>query len=290
MAYCSVGPDEVHWLADHGRCARGNGVTTASIFKFPATDPAELRPVFQAASPWPHLVVDDVVDANVAAAAVREAHQIPTHALVVEHTRRIHKLATRDPELLGPNLTTLIASLNEERFVQWVRDIVAEPDLEIDPTHHRAALFLTPPGGWQRLHEDFPKHPVTGLWARFIAIVYLSEWEPGSGGELDQWSRDMRVSRRMEPLRGRMILFGTNSASRHGVLQTGPHGPPRVAVAARYYSRTPPEEKPGSSFWRTFRRPGERPTDTLPAFGDVATYLRSRAIRLRPPPTASVAD
>ena len=25
-------------------------------------------------------------------------------------------------------------------------------------------------------------------------------------------------------------------------------------------------------------------TDTLPALGDVATYLRSRAIRLRPPP------
>lgn len=79
-----------------------------------------------------------------------------------------------------------------------------------------------------------------------------------------------------------MLLFETNAASRHGVLEVDPDGPDRIAVAARYYSPTAPAMKPGFGIRRTFRRPGESILDVVPAPGDVITYLRPRLVRRRP--------
>jgi len=237
---------------------------------------ADLAHRFGAAQPWPHFVVDGVIDAETAATAVAEAMAVPTDALLVEDTKRIRKLATNDVDLLGPTLRGLLEQMHETEFIASVRAITGIDDLVVDPQRHRAGLFMTPPGGWQRLHEDFPKHPLTGLWARVIVLIYLSDWKAGAGGEFDLWSRDMSASALLEPLPGRMVLFATDTRCRHGVLTVDPSGPPRVAVATRYYSATPPPMKPGFGIRRTFRRPGERVIDVVPTFGDVASYLRPR--------------
>jgi len=241
---------------------------------FASADIADLARRFADADPWPHLVFDGVVDAETATAAVAEARVIPTNALLVEDTRRIRKLATNDVELLGPTVRQLLGQMHRDEFVAAVRDITGIGDLVIDPGLLRAGLFITPPGGWQRLHEDFPKHPLTRLWARVIVLLYLTDWHPGGGGELDLWSRDMTRSSQVQPLQGRMVLCATDTRCRHGVLRVDPAGPPRVVVAARYYSPTPPPLKPGFGIMRTFRRPGDRLIDVVPTVGDVVTYLR----------------
>jgi hypothetical protein len=237
---------------------------------------ADLARRFTHADPWPHIVVDDVLAAETLSAAVGEAHAIPTESLLVEDTKRIRKLATNDVGLLGPTLRRLLDQLNDDEFVAAVREITGIEDLVIDPGRLRAGLFITPAGGWQRLHEDFPKHPVSGLWARVIVLLYLSDWHVGAGGELDMWSRDMTRSATVQPVPGRMVLCATDTRCRHGVLRVDPAGEPRVAVAARFYSPTPPPMKPGFGVLRTFRRPGDRLIDVVPTLGDVVTYLRPR--------------
>ena len=130
---------------------------------------AQLAVAFRDAQPWPHLVVDGVIDATTRQAAVREALAIPRGSLDSERTRRIRKLATNDMwEPVGQALRALLEEMHQDAFVRAVREVTGVDDLVTDPGRLHAGLFITPPGGWQRLHEDFPKHPASGLWARVM--------------------------------------------------------------------------------------------------------------------------
>jgi 2-oxoglutarate-Fe(II)-dependent oxygenase superfamily protein len=145
-------------------------------------------------------------------------------------------------------------------------------------------LFVTPPGGWQRVHEDFGLHPVTRLWNRVIVLLYCSEWSPRYAGELELWPADMaEVGRRIEPRPGRMVVFETTSSHRHGIRAMAADAPPRVALASRLYSSQPPRDAPSPPLLTWSRRPSERRRDVFPTVPEVLRELRARARRVRGP-------
>ena len=113
-------------------------------------------------------------------------------------------------------------------MIDFVGAITGLHRLENDPEYCRAGLFVTPPGGWQRVHEDFRVHPATHLWNRVIMLLYCSEWTPRWGGELELWPPDMsEVGRRIEPRPGRLVLFETTRSHRHGIRALAPDANPR---------------------------------------------------------------
>ncbi len=173
---------------------------------------------YRDAQPWPHVVVDDVVSGDLASTIADEARRIPEPALEHQFSRRQHKLSSSSVVPLGPCTSTLLDALAGPELRAFAASVTRIDGLESDPEFCRAGLFVTPPGGWQRVHEDFRRHPVTGRWNRVIALLYCSEWHPGWGGELELWRSDMRaVGRRIEPLPGRLVIFETTSAHRHGI-------------------------------------------------------------------------
>jgi hypothetical protein len=245
-------------------------------------DPSTARVRYHSARPWPHLVVDDVISPDVAAAVVDEAARLPSRALHHQHSRRQQKLSSTSPGELGPTTGAVLRDLGGPVLIDFVEALTGLSGLVDDAGFCRAGLFVTPPGGWQRVHEDFGLHPVTRLWNRVIVLLYCSEWLPRYAGELELWPSDMsEVGRRIEPRPGRMVVFETTSSHRHGIRTMAGDAPPRVALASRLYSAEPPREPPSPPLLTWSRRPNERRRDVLPTMSEVLRELRARARRGR---------
>jgi hypothetical protein len=245
-------------------------------------NPSAMRAPYSAASPWPHLVVDDVVSREVAATVVAEAANMSDQAYERQHSRRQDKLSASNLGDLGPCTRALLGALRGPAAVAFAEAVTGISGLEDDPEFCRAGLFVTPRGGWQRVHEDFGMHPVTSLWNRVIMLLYCGEWEPDRGGELELWPADMSgLGCSIEPRPGRLVMFETTSAHRHGIRTLSPNAKPRVVLASRFYSVDPPRDPPSPPLLTWSPRPGERRLDVLPTVSEVVRELRVRARRRR---------
>ena len=236
---------------------------------------------YRDAEPWPHIVLDDVISADVAAAIVAEAATVPPSSLDRQLSRRQQKLTLNKLDELGPVTGEVLRELNSPVAVDFLKSVTGITSLVSDPTFCRAGLFVTPPGGWQRIHEDFRLHPHTNLWNRVIMLLYCSEWDSTWGGELEMWPLDMvKVGARIEPRRGRMVIFEATRSHRHGIRVIEPHASPRVVLASRHYSAEPPNETPSPRILTWSRRPNERLRDVLPTVSEVLRELRERRQRV----------
>ena len=233
---------------------------------------------YRRARPWPHLVIDDIVPRDIAGAVEAEASRVPPSAFDRQLSRRQQKLTSTTPHDLGPVTTAVLNELSGRAIIDFVETLTGLAGLESDPGFCRAGLFVTPPGGWQRVHEDFRAHPVTNLWNRVIMLLYCSDWSPRWGGELELWPPDMsEVGNRIEPRPGRLVLFETTRSHRHGIRAMARDARPRVVLASRLYSSEPPDEAPSPPLLTWSRRPGERRRDILPTVSEVVRELRARA-------------
>jgi 2OG-Fe(II) oxygenase superfamily len=243
------------------------------------------RTDYRQAKPWPHLVMENVIDPGVAAEIAAVAEAAPPAILVRESSRRVKKDAAPDFRSLGANAERLFEELGDPAFVAFLSDMTRVGGLQADPSLYNAGVFITQRGGWQRVHEDFPRHPGTGLWNRVAVLLYCSEWSAEWGGELELWPMDMsRREETVEPAPGRLVVFETHSGTRHGVAEVAAAAEhPRVVVATRYYSLERPPNPPGGVLVRSFRRPTERRRDVLPTFSEARDYLHSQFRGSRPP-------
>jgi hypothetical protein len=240
------------------------------------SNPSVLRERYEHATPWPHLVADGIVEPDLAAAIAREVAGLPRAALAHRRSRRQVKSSSTRPRDLGPRTRALLNVLSGPELRAAAQSVTGITGLETDPDFCRAGVFVTPPGGWQRVHEDFPVHPVTGMWNRVIVLVYCSEWEPGWGGELELWPTDMSsVGRRIEPRPGRLVMFEPTSAHPHGVRTVAHAGGSRVVLASRLYSHEAPAEIPNPPLWRWRHRPDEHRRDVWPTPSEAARELRA---------------
>ena len=241
----------------------------------------EWRDRYCRTTPWPHLVVDGVVPRETAADVAGEVARLSSSALVGSRSRRQLKLTSADPERFGLRTRQLLEQMSGTEMRNLAEAVTGIRGLVADPLFCRAGVFVTPPGGWQRVHEDFPAHPQTGLWNRVIVLLYCSDWAPGCGGELELWPRDMSaVVRRIEPRPGRLVMFETTSAHPHGVKAVAESADPRVALACRFYAPVSPLVAPSPPLWRWSRRPAERRRDVWPTMTEVVREVRSQAGRV----------
>jgi len=248
-------------------------------------DWARLREEYRNASPWPHLVVDNVITPETAARVADEVAQLPDDALVRRRSRRVHKLSSLTEGAFGPATREVLDLLSGPVVTRFAETVTGVATLEADRTFCRAGLFVFPPGGWQRVHEDFPVHPHTGLWNRVVLLLYCSEWQPGYGGGLELWPPDMKeLGRRVDPVPGRLVLFEPTRAHPHGVEAVSEvAGGPRVTVASRLYSNEAPVLSPNRAVLRWSRRPSEHRRDVWPTASEVLREVRSRMRRRTSP-------
>ena len=238
------------------------------------------RARYLAAAPWPHLVVDGLVDpATVAAAETQEIDR--ALALKVERAHRTVK--AESPEVNGQAATDILDALLAPQFVDFLEQVTGIAGLLPDPSHALAGLHVSPPGAFQALHRDFRLHPHNGLFHRVNVLVFLnSDWPPEYGGDLELWPADTSAcGQRIAPVAGKLVMFETTPTSFHGIPDpiTCPPSRARLSLASYYYTDYPgPQDRRDLSLFPP-RRPQDPRSIDVQKFKDVAERLGGLAKR-----------
>lgn len=194
---------------------------------------------YRRAEPFPHIVLDDFLAPEAAAAAIAEFPPLdPGQWNNYLHTNE-RKFSNTDPSTWGPTLREILDELNSPEFVTFISQLIGVEGLIADPTLEGGGLHQSTAGGFLNIHADFTVHPHRRTWQRRAnLLLYLNDgWDPSYGGDLELWSADMKTCvKKVAPVANRVLIFSTDATSFHGHPEPM-HCPPGVArrSMALYY-------------------------------------------------------
>ena len=204
---------------------------------------------YAAASPFPHILLEDFISRDVVRRVLAEFPG-PEQDLKWRRVDLVsgtgepvqdRKLGFADVQQMGDTLRELLWELNSGTFLRFLEKLTGIEGLIADPHMQGGGIHQVLPGGVLAVHADFSNHPRFNLDRRINVLLYLNEdWPAEYGGELELWSSDMqRCERRIRPLAGRCVIFNTTADSYHGHPRplTCPEGRTRKSLALYYYTR-----------------------------------------------------
>jgi hypothetical protein len=246
---------------------------------------ADLSPVYAAAQPFPHIVIDDFLPA----AAAEEVYASFTSFdrdvwRRSEHPNSI-KLACNKLEQMPEPIQGTLTFFNTAGLMESVSAITGVEGLVADPRFEGGGMHLIKRGGFLRIHADFNYHRRLQMDRRLNLLLYLNkEWKDEYGGHLELWSRDMsRCVQRIAPLFNRCVIFSTTDFSYHG--HPDPLACPpeltRKSLAVYYYTPERPAEERGSSHSTLYKARPQDPGARSQRLGELRWFVRRIALRLR---------
>lgn len=200
----------------------------------------ELARKYQSAEPFPHIVIDDFINAEaleeLLSAFPAKAEQGDTFMRDQEYLKsQFHPMEARHAAARH-----FFNELNSDTFLRFLEKLTGISPLIPDPYFAGGGFHETRSGGKLGVHADFNIHQKLGLERRLNLLIYLNkEWKEEYGGCLELW--DSPVSHRkesVEPKFGRAVLFSTGSDTFHGHPDplTTPADVSRRSIALYYYS------------------------------------------------------
>ena len=236
----------------------------------------ELSSDYCFAEPFPHIVLDDFLPAEVARLAL---DHFPTETLASDRVFEMgyagHFKRQILPEECDAEARRLFHFFNSQPFLEFLEGLTTITGLLPDPYFNGGGFHETGRGGKLGVHADFRINEQLHLHRRLNVIVYLNErWEHDWRGQLELWSRDMsRKEKEVEPIFNRAVVFNTDESSYHGhpdPLET-PDGVKRRSIALYYYTASKGiyDEVPNTSTMYA-ARPGD----------DAGTRREARGLRL----------
>lgn len=208
----------------------------------------ELREGYAAADPFPSVLIDDFLPAELAEGLLTNfgpaAAQSNFHTF--ERAQERHK-SGYPPELLNDYARTVFYAFNSLPFIKLIENITGIEGLIPDPYFLGAGFHEIRNGGHLSVHADFNHHKLMNLERRVNVLIYLNkDWKEEYGGQIELW--DTKMSRQVQshvPIFNRCIIFNTTSYSMHGNPQVvnHPDGVTRKSIALYYYTATWTGEK-----------------------------------------------
>lgn len=219
----------------------------------------ELRAEYAAATPYPHIILDDVLPADVFAAAVAEFPAIDDASWTGYLHLNETKFANRQRDTWGPTLNALVDALYSDDFVKLLGELTGFSHLLPDLSMDGGGLHQTLRGGFLNVHADFTTHHRRTNWRRRInLLLYLNDrWSPDWGGALELWDADVQTCvRSVEPVSNRMLIFTTSGDAYHGHPEPlrCPDGSARRSLALYYFTA---EDRPRRHATKYRARPGD---------------------------------
>ncbi len=226
---------------------------------------AALATAYAAADPFPHAVIDDLIDPALLASMLPGFPDRDGKRFFDRDQERFkYQFAPEEIEQAG--LRSLLAELNGAAFTGFLEALTGIEGLIPDPWHLGGGLHETLPGGHLSVHADFNLHPRLKLERRLNLLIYLNpDWQAGWGGELELWDREMRACRvRVAPSLARAVIFNTDADSFHGHPEplACPPDRSRRSIAAYYYTALPggsDTARPRTTRFRPRPDSGDRP-------------------------------
>ena len=222
---------------------------------------AALHERYAAAEPFPHIVLDDFIDADVLRRLAAEWPETGPDRTYYDRSQERLKYEWQPHDVKTPGLRAFLAEMNAEPMVRFIESLTGIKKLIADPYYIGAGLHETKRGGHLGVHADFNIHKQMNLRRRVNLLIYLNDdWDPEWNGALELWSRDMRQCRASaQPLMGRAVVFNTDLDSYHGVPDKIACPPDRSRRSIALYYYTAPDDGLDAIPHRTTmfkRRPG----------------------------------
>ena len=239
-----------------------------------SSDVAQQRTAYLAAVPFPHAVLDGVIDPGVLLAATAEfpPSDGPEWTTYVHVNER--KYGNPHLHTWGPSLQQIARALMSDEFVAYLEQLTGIAGLQPDPTMDGGGLHQSFTGGFLNVHADFTSHHTRRTWRRRVnLLLYCNpDWQPEYGGDLELWDAGVTAKlASIAPVLNRMVIFNTDVDSFHGVPDplTCPPGTARRSMALYYFTEEP---DPVSRSTEYRARPGDGAKGLL-------IYLDKQALR-----------
>lgn len=207
-------------------------------------NPQELSKNYRQSEPFPHLVIDDFLEAEFASGCSADFDNVhPEQWSLYSKEGYAKKLEFRKQHLMGKHLQRFFEMANSEPFVHQLEEITGIRGLQPDPSLMGGGLHLIQPGGFLGVHIDFNWFEEKQMHRRLNLVLYLNEaWKPSNGGELELWQAEPQVCiKKIAPIYNRLALFEVGPRNFHGYPDQIRHQP-RRALALFYYTKQIPEK------------------------------------------------
>ena len=195
---------------------------------------------YQSAQPFPHIVLDDLFNAEILDNCLAN---FPRAGQDAQFSRPQEMLKSAwNPDTLDPALRSFFYSFNSRPFLRFLENLTGVDGLISDPYFLGGGFHETTNGGKLDIHVDFNLHKKLNLERRLNVLVYLNkDWQEEFGGCLELWNSDMtRCERKIVPKFNRTVVFSTSGQSWHGHPEpvAHPRGVRRRSLALYYYTAT----------------------------------------------------
>lgn len=218
-------------------------------------DVDKLREQFNNAKPYPHIVLDDFLNKDLALKVVDE---FPEHdqwhpenwgkvnkGVQHKYAYNVRSLIHEAPPAVQESLLVLLS----DDFVRFLEELTGIKKLYADDQFHGGGIHQIPTGGKLGVHIDFTRWTRNPqMFRRVNILLYLNkDWKEEYGGHLELWDGPKgkgKCRKKVLPILNRAVIFGTGKDSWHGhpdPLNT-PEGVYRNSLAAYYYSEEPGED------------------------------------------------
>jgi Rps23 Pro-64 3,4-dihydroxylase Tpa1-like proline 4-hydroxylase len=199
---------------------------------------------FRNAQPYPHVVIDEFLDTDVANAI---ASEFPAYneSIWNEYNNAIEvKKSCNFWDRFPPATYRLFSYLNGDEFVSEMSQLMGEP-LYSDPGLHGGGWHTHGAGGKLNMHLDYSIHPKSGMERRLNLIIYIQPaWKAEWGGSLGLWAHDEEkkapgaLVTEIPCIFNRAVIFDTSRNSWHGLPEpvACPVDKPRNSLAVYYMS------------------------------------------------------
>jgi 2OG-Fe(II) oxygenase superfamily len=218
------------------------------------------RVAFAAATPFPHLVVDNLLPDDVLDRAVTEFPPPCAQSWIRRDDTRSRKLEINDESILGPTCRQLMCQLNSATFIDFLECLTGIEGLIPDPHHLGGGIQQVDRDGFLKVHTDVTNHKVSNLDRRLNVLLYLNrDWDASWGGQFELWNGDMSWHKSVDPSFNRMVIFATHAAKHgHPDPLRCPEDTARRTMVLHYYSNgRPGSERASKDGVRHFERFGE---------------------------------
>lgn len=207
-------------------------------------DPATLAATYQAAAPFPHVVIDNLFD-DADLKRVLDVFPAPEDMPWRKFdSGNEKKLGYWHTNPVAPAIWDFLQAMNAPPMLGFLETLTGIDGLIPDPYFGGAGLHQILPGGFLKVHVDFNRHPKLKLDRRLNMLIYLNEdWQDAWGGHLELWDAGItRCYEKIAPVFNRTVIFSTTDQSYHGhphPLQC-PEGRSRKSLSFYYYTNGRP--------------------------------------------------
>jgi Rps23 Pro-64 3,4-dihydroxylase Tpa1-like proline 4-hydroxylase len=207
---------------------------------------------YRNALPFPHIVIDDFLDAALLRKMWAAFPSTENKAFFDRDQERL-KFQYQPQEVSSDLVRNVFAELNSAAFLSFLEELTGIKGLISDPHYAGGGLHETKRGGHLGIHADFNVHGRLNLERRLNLLVYLNDdWPDEYGGQLELWDQEMKQCVvQVKPVLGRAVIFNTALDSFHGHPDplSCPEDRSRRSIATYYYTAV--EEGLGSLPKRT---------------------------------------